>query len=558
MDGQAIDSGAKGSLNRRFGTLLPMRPEDLPRFATLSDPRIHPDGVRVAFVVSRMNLEDDRYDRQIWIWDGSEARPFTHGPGDGRPRWSPDGSRLAFIRTGPAKDDRPQVAVMSATGGEAVTVTEFALGASEAEWSPAGSHLACVGAEWKAEWTDLEDEERGRIARRIDRFGYRFDDAGYLFDKTTNVYLVDASGGVPVRLTTGEYRNAGVAWRPDGNAIGFISARHERRFMDSSYQPFEVSVEGGDEEAILDLGFWADLSYGPDGTPYLLGMPDATAYPDIVRVWRVTADGPVEIASDIDRNFAPPNPPVSPAGPQWIGPDRFMSLLEDRGRIRAVTVDADGTVSDLIGGDRLITGASPRPDGSAVAFVATTPTDPGELIWWENGEELVLTSINADFRAEVPLVDPIAFTAMSDDEEIDAWVLLPEGSEAVPMLLNIHGGPATQFGYGFFDEFQVYVGAGYGVVACNPRGSSGRGRDFVRTPVQRWHEDRSPDLRDILEVVETAFGRFDRLDRDRMGIMGGSYGGFMTVKILGVDEDRWRSAVPVRWGSCTKSSRGFM
>jgi dipeptidyl aminopeptidase/acylaminoacyl peptidase len=123
--------------------------------------------------------------------------------------------------------------------------------------------------------------------------------------------------------------------------------------------------------------------------------------------------------------------------------------------------------------------------------------------------------------------------------------LLPAGDEPVAALLNIHGGPATQYGFGFFDEFQVYAGAGYGVVACNPRGSSGRGRDFVRTPVGRWGEERSPDLEDVLAVLDAALARFPRLDADRLGIMGGSYGGFMTAKILGVD-DRFRSAVPER------------
>jgi dipeptidyl aminopeptidase/acylaminoacyl peptidase len=522
-----------------------MRPEDLSRFVTLSDPRIHPDGSRVAFVVSRMNLDDDRYDRQIWIWDGEEARPFTHGPGDARPRWSPDGSRLAFIRTGPGKEDRPQVAVMPVTGGEAAVVTDFALGASEAEWSPDGSSLAVVGVSWTEDWSDVEDEERARKPRRIGHFGYRFDDAGYLFDKTTNVYLVDPAGGEPTRLTTGEYRNAAVAWRPDGSAVGFISARHERRSMDGAYQVYEAATDGSGETPLTDLGGWALLSYAPDGTPHLIGIEDPASYPAIYRVWRVDENGPVELASQIDRNFAPPAPPVSPAGPQWIGADRFLSALEDRGRIRVVTVAGDGSVTDFIGGDRLITGASPRPDGSAVAFVATTFTDPGELYWWEDGEERVLTSMNEAFRSEVPLVEPVAFTAVNDGVEIDAWALLPEGDGAVPLLLNIHGGPATQYGYGFFDEFQVYAGAGYGVVACNPRGSSGRGLDFVRTPVGRWHEERSPDLRDILTVVDEALDRFDRLDADRMGIMGGSYGGLMTVKILGVD-DRWKSAVPER------------
>ncbi len=180
-----------------------------------------------------------------------------------------------------------------------------------------------------------------------------------------------------------------------------------------------------------------------------------------------------------------------------------------------------------------------------MALVVSTTTDPGELVWWEDGEETTATTINEGFRAGAGLVAPEHFTVESDGVDLDAWVYLPPGDGPVPLLLNVHGGPATQYGWGFFDEFQVYVSAGYGVVACNPRGSSGRGLEFVRAVIERWTEERSPDIDDVLAVVDAALERFDRLDADRMGIMGGSYGGLMTGWILPLDH-RWKSAVPER------------
>jgi dipeptidyl aminopeptidase/acylaminoacyl peptidase len=140
---------------------------------------------------------------------------------------------------------------------------------------------------------------------------------------------------------------------------------------------------------------------------------------------------------------------------------------------------------------------------------------------------------------------PQEFTYESDGNEIHGWVYLPEGEAKVPLLFNIHGGPAAQYGWGFFDEFQVYAEAGYGVVATNPRGSSGYGYDHVVTPCGRWSEDLPPDMLDLMSAPREAGARFDRLDLSNMGIMGGSYGGLSTAMITSMDQS-YRSAVAER------------
>jgi dipeptidyl aminopeptidase/acylaminoacyl peptidase len=522
-----------------------MLPEDLSCFRTVSDPQLHPDGVQVAFVVSRMDLDEDRYERQIWLWDGESARTFTRGPADSRPRWSPGGTRLAFLRATGEKGDPAQVAVMPFGGGEATTLTEFAHGATEAEWSPDGSRLAVIGSEWVDEWADLEDDERGRKPRRIVRAGYQFDNLGWRHDRRSNVYLVDPDGGDPAVLSPGDYHDTGVCWRPDGAAVGFLSARHDTRYADSGVQAWEVPVAGGESEALTGVGVWSLLAYRPDGTPHLVGFPDVWGYPCVAGLWRLEHGTPVAVAEDLDRSFVSPAPPTAPAGPQWFDDGGLLNVLEDRGRLRVIRLSADDEVSDVLGGDRLITGVSTRGDGSAFAFAATSPTDPGNLWWWEDGTERRLTDLNSEFAEKCTLLEPQPFTVENDGVEIDAWAVLPPGDGPVPLLLNIHGGPATQYGFGFFDEFQIYAAAGYGVIACNPRGSSGRGRDYMRVPVECWVEERPPDLEDILAVAEGALERFPRLDRERMGIMGGSYGGLMTGRILPLDH-RFRSAVPER------------
>ncbi|MCH7583561.1 MAG: S9 family peptidase [Acidobacteria bacterium] len=522
-----------------------MRPEDLTAYASMSDPQIHPDGTRIAFVVSRMNFDQDRYDRSIWLWDGSEARVFTHGPVDSRPRWSPDGESLAFLRASGEPGEHGQVAVIGAAGGEATVVTDFEIGASEVEWSPGGAQLAVLGLRWEEGWADLDDDERGKTPRRISGPLWRFDDKGYLHDRRTIVYLVDPSGGDPVALTDDAYRDSGIVWRRDGSAIGFLSARHDRAGFDSANQAWEVSIGGGAPTAIVGPGMWSVLSYSPADVPHLIGLETPGAYPGVNGLFRIDDGALTRLAGDYDRNLLSPGPTTTPPGPQWLSDGSCRLISEDRGTHPVIEVAPHGAWHEVTGGNRLVTGMTTRSDGSAMALVSTSVADPGELAWFEDGVETTLTEMNASFRSEAGLVEPEHFVATVGDIDLDVWVFLPPGDEPVPVLFNIHGGPATQYGWGFFDEFQVYVGAGYGVVATNPRGSSGRGNDFVRAPVEVWGKDRPQDMEDLLGAFEAAMDRFDRLDPDRAGIMGGSYGGLMTARILAVD-DRWKSAVPER------------
>jgi dipeptidyl aminopeptidase/acylaminoacyl peptidase len=334
-------------------------------------------------------------------------------------------------------------------------------------------------------------------------------------------------------------------WRPDGAVIGFISARHDRAGFDFATQAWEVPVGGGDAEALVAPGGWSDLSYRGDGVAHLVGYEEPDGYPTVFGLYRIEGGGLERLAADYDRNLVSPAPTTTPAGPVWLENGSCRIISEDRGTLNVVEIDPDGSWREVVGGRRLITGMATRPDGSAMALAVTSVADPGELMWFENGDEQAVTDINGAFRADGGLVEPEFFTVENDGVELDVWVFLPPGSDDVPLLLNIHGGPATQYGWGFFDEFQAYVGAGFGVVATNPRGSTGRGEDFVKVPVGRWSEERPPDLDDVLAVTDAALERFSRLDADRMGIMGGSYGGLMTARVLAV-EDRWKSAVPER------------
>lgn len=532
-----------------------LHPEQLAAIRQPTSPRIHPAGNRVAFVIKQIDLEDDWYVNQIWMWDEDDAVPFTAGPADKAPLWAPDGHELAFLRA-PDPGEKSQLAVMPADGGEPTVLTDFELGVKELAWSPDGSQIAVVATEWIPELQGLEEEERQRRARRITRLPFRADNRGWTHDRRDHIWLIDAaSDAPPTCLTPGDHDESSIVWSPDGAEIAFLSPRHPQAGLESGRQVFTVGKSGGEAVARTETGEWVDLSFDRAGHLYATGHPDRWAYPTTMGLYRLDDDGAVALTADLDRNVVFPIPPTEPAGPQWLDDGTARLLVEDAGKVTINSLTVEGQIAELVAGRQAVSGFSFTADASAAAFVASTTSNPGELWRWEGGQLQQLTRLNEQLAAS--MVDPTPFTIEHEDATIEGWIYVPPGSDEVPTLLNIHGGPAAQYGWGFFDEFQVYVGAGYGIVAINPRGSSGYGVDHVRAIVDEWQNPMPPDLRDLLVAVDTAAEVEPRLDTERVGVMGGSYGGLATVRVLAADQ-RYKSAIAERgvyvWNSFSGTS----
>lgn len=508
-----------------------MQPEDITRLASPGDPRLDPSGERVSFTVSRPNIEDDRYDRTIWLADSEGARPFTAGPRDSSARWSPDGSHLAFFRS-PEDGKPPQVAVMPVAGGEPHLVSDFRHGVEALEWSPDGTKLAVTAVTSSQDWEDVDDDERKRRPKRVRSIPYRHDLVGWMDDRRRHIWLLDPEGTEEAKcLTPGDSDDVLHDWSPDGSKIVFVADRDPDRGMVAGNDVFEVSVETGAIAQVSPRGLWWSAGYRPDGVLHLIGKTPAD-YATVFSLYRREADGSLTLLADhLDRSVLPF--PGSAPFIRWEG-DRAIVGLEDSGSAGLVSIAPDGSVTTLVEGNRAVTGADSA--NGRVVFTASTWDNPGEL--FSVGEENPKTGLNTQ---DLGLIEPVHFRA--GPSQVDTWVVMPPGDGPVPLLLNIHGGPASQYGFGFFDEFQVYASAGFGVVACNPRGSSGRGMEFVKAVTgDGWGV---VDLEDINTAVDEAMARNPRLDSERMGIMGGSYGGFMTAWTTAF-EDRWKSAVVER------------
>ena len=518
-----------------------MQPTDLSLITSVSDPQIHPDGRRIAFVATTIDLKGDRYRSCLWLWDG-EVRQLTFGQSDSAPRWSPDGGRLAFVRKGAEQTDPTQLAIMPSDGGEARIITSFELGVQAPLWSPDGSQLLVLAAEWFGEWADLDKDERARRPRRVTGFDARLDDQGWLNDRRSYAYLVDPGGETaPRRVGSAEESESGLSWSPDGVKVAMITSRDNPRFLRSGVEVVEVEVESGAETLwARGSGFYL-TDYDPSGALYGLGDPTPD-YPYVYSLWRL-GDPPVDVTGHLDRSVNDLALPTAMERPLWLE-DGFLCTVMDRGRGHIVAFGSEGNSETLLDGDRYVTGLA-RSSSGRLAFTATDPTCPGELYErTPDGQERRLTDFNREIREGGGLVSPRFFQAESaPGVEVDAWVYVPQGEGPFPVLLNIHGGPASEYGFYFFDEFQVYTSAGYAVVAANPRGSEGRGLHWLRAVIGAgWG---AVDMEDITAVVDQALARDHRLDPCRLGIMGGSYGGFLTAWAIARD-DRYRSAVVER------------
>jgi len=540
-----------------------MVPEDLTRIQFVTDPQVSPDGRRIAFVVTRLSEERDEYLSNIWIVaaTGGAPRRFTAGPRrDLEPRWSPDGSRLAFLSEREPKD-KLQVYVRPADGGEPTKLTALDNGVSRPVWSPDGIRLAFVSPVGGQREPEGEEEKRkSRPARVITTVKYRFNGEGFIYDRHPHVFVVSIDGSAPVQITDGDFIDAEPTWSPDGSSIVFASARHAERDDDDASDLWRVDAKGGTPERLTGtMGPVTLPAFSPDGRSIAyLARPAKNAYGRNVRLFVVPSGGngsAVCLTSALDRSCGPLN-----VRPLWSADGRSLVVAaEDRGDVGLWRVSASGTAGParIVGGARAINGFSASADGRSLAFAASSPTAPAEVFACasDGRDERRLTELNREWAASVTLSAPERIHVTRAGFELDVWVMRPAGFVAgrrYPTLLNIHGGPHAQYGHNFFDEFQVYAGAGYAVVYTNPRGSQGYGEAFAQAVVGDWG---GGDYADVMAALDEAIARHPFIDADRLGVLGGSYGGFLTSWTVG-HSTRFKAACSERAVNCQHTMFG--
>ncbi len=528
-----------------------MRPEDVYDLVGVSDPRLSPDGTTCAYVLTTIDRDESAYRSAIWlvVVDGSGApRRFTFGnKRDAAPRWSPDGTRLAFVSNRDT-EKAAQLYVIDVDGGEAVKLTDLKESVEEPAWSPDGSRIAFTSRVRDPEYD--EEDDRERPPRRITGLRYKLESVGWTFDRRKHLFVVPTDGSAePKQITDGNFEHASPAWSSDGKRIAFASARQRDWDIDTATDIYIVAARGGRPQKVTPGdGNCGQPAWSPDGRRiayvYNPGLFDSPRHTQIA-VLDVNTRRRRVLTTSLDRNCAPF---MTSREPIWVGNDVFF-VAEDRGTNPIYRVATRGAPEPRLvrRGRWTLNGYDVR--AGVGVHIRSKATALPELYF----QDKQLTRHGVPFAKSARLPSPERFVATSDDgSKVEAWIIRPDGFEKgrrYPVLLNIHGGPFTQYGVGFFDEFAVYAGAGYVVVYSNPRGSSGYSEAWGRAicgPVN----GRGPgwgtrDYEDLMAVTDEALRRFDFCDPKRVGVMGGSYGGYMTSWIVG-HTDRFKAAVSER------------
>ncbi len=516
-------------------TKRPMNPSDFLRYVDVSDPQVSPDGNWCAYTVTKVDTAKDKHVSNIWMvsWDGKNNIQLTHdNEGESTPRFSPDNKYISFLSSrsfGDKKDDdkndESQLWLMNRLGGEAQEITGVKNDIEDYAWSPDGKKILLVMSD--IDYADTS-ETGNRLPYVITRYHFKQDIKGYLDNRKTHLYLLDVATHDIDTLTSGNYNEEQAAWSPDGKKIAFVSNHSEDADKNENDDIFVMDAMQGAVPYQLTTWKGEDIQpqWSPDGKfiAYLQSSSDEnfTMYGEnILAVIAASGGTPNLISASFDKEIHEP---------RWSkdGKNIIAMMEDDRQQLVASFNVATEKYTKLESGEKVFWNAELNQSNGDWLVNMTDPQTPNELYALEKNGLRRLTHATDSFLAPLQTIKVEGFQSKSSDGNLVSGILYrPANAPAntkLPLIMYIHGGPVGQDDYEFDMERNVLAAAGYAVVGVNYRGSSGRGKEYIRAIYGDWG---NKEVTDILGAADYLIAQ-GIADSSRMAIAGWSYGGILT------------------------------
>lgn len=537
--------------------------QDLYELKSVTDPQLSSNGKDVVYTQTHIDREKNEYVSNLYYVNVEEKQPVQWTFGNHRtnsPRWSPDGTKLAFVSN---REGKPQIFCLTKSGGEAKQLTFCKNGAGSPVWSPCGEKIAFSVTLGKDETIhDRESEEKEKKELKpliVEKMKYKSDASGFLdLDQYSHIGIVNVETGEVEQLTTGEQDYHLGSWSPNGKYITYSADLAEDRDFSFNSDIFLYNIATKETQQVTNStgGFW-QTSWSPNSR-YLsfLGSEQEFKNATHSKVWIYDVeekslncftsdlDAPVGdyVAGDFQQGATIP-------GVQWADDNEsFYFIVSDHGSTHVYYGNLSGEIYPALHEAQHVYGFSLNKQTHQAVVAISKPTLPGELFLanLQTGEVEQLTHTNDIFLKDRELSDaePIEYES-AEGWKVHGWIMKPAGFEEgkkYPLVLEIHGGPHAMYANTYFNEFQVLAAQGFAVLFVNPRGSHGYGQKFVDAVRGDYGGN---DYNDLIAAVDYALETYDFIDKERLGVTGGSYGGFMTNWIVG-HTDRFKAAVTQR------------
>ena len=521
-------------------------PEDLPKVKVPSDPQISPDELAVVYAVKRV-ADKNRYASDLYIWSQAGLRQITFGDSiDSAPRWSPDGTSVAF--TSDRLKPKPGLFLLSMSGGEPSRIVDLPEGSlGKYEWSPDGKFMAFAFREKSAERTDGAKSERKENGLSeppliVETLVWRMDGDGVFGDDRYKIYVVHVESGehrlVFDKAADGEYsfcwtdfEHLAIAHNPSSNptmepyedvitVVGLDGSEHQIRNLPLGQKTSLVRVK--DDQICLSYNDRTQDKFGyKAGRLCFLNISDG--------IWQDPYQDDVEF--DMNASTLSDTKDAGFSARMHTNKGRVYGEISKCGstHVYEFSMSANATPLTQGNGEWCLGSVS----GSMTALVNMTPTSLPEIVVSKDGRELYRSAHNAEIYEEIYFIEGAEMWVDSTDgSRIQTWVLKPAGytdGANYPACLEVHGGPHAMYSCAVFLEMQVLAGAGYVVCWSNPRGSTGYGEQFARDITGDWGNKDWTDVQAVTNYLRS----LEFVDKNRIAIMGGSYGGYMVNWAIG-------------------------